>query len=344
MPALDLKIGNQYVRLQKSVTAPHFGARTILVDDNWDFVELWLRRQKKTDALFFWRQARAFHLANSHLTKLSSPLTSYYCALNAAKALLTAKGVPYRAFHGLTGASIGDKSSLANEMIIIKGSGVLPELCRLLGESAGGERYNLKDIFYNLSYIHRAFCVTFKSHKELFIPISNARFVRKEKSSEAWFCATIADRKYQHSAILETLRGVERDLGSKENYVIRKKNRFRWVWGGGKAENIKALTAEHRKVREITSYIYGLSRLWYIKRTEKLPCLINRSNLTLTFMALHRISEIARYNPKSLEKHFNSQHNWLLSQFLERALMQFIDECSAEITGYDFMLPGYTSR
>lgn len=162
MPALDLKVGNQKARLQKCIKTPRFGSKTILVEDNWDFVELWLRRQKKKDALFFWRQARAFNDANGHLTKLSSPLTSYYSALNAAKALLTAKGVPYGPFHGLSGASTGSKVNLANEIVILRGSGVVPEICRYLGESVGGERHSLKDIFYNLAFIHRAYCVTFE--------------------------------------------------------------------------------------------------------------------------------------------------------------------------------------
>lgn len=344
MPALDLKLGQQKVRLQKCITSPRFGSKTILVDDNWDFVELWLRRHKKKDALFFWRQARAFHDADQHLTKLSSPLTSYYSALNATKALLTAKGITYAPYHGLSGASNGNRVNLANEMVILQGTGVLPELCRLLGEGVNGERYSLKDLFYNLAYIHRAYCVTFGSVKELFVPISDAKFVRKEKSSECWFAATIHDKKYQHKGIMDSLRGLERDSGDPTKFVIRKKKRFAWIWGGNKKTNLESLRVEHQKVRSITNYIHGVTRLWYIKRTENLPSVIERSHLTLTLMALHRISEIARYDPRLLERHFNSQHNWLLSQFLERALVQFIDECSAEITGHDFMTPGYTAR
>jgi len=240
--------------------------------------------------------------------------------------------------------STGTKVNLANETIILKGAGVLPELCRLLGESVNGERYDLKVLFYNLSYIHRAYCVTFGSVKELFIPISDPKFVRKEQSSEAWFQAEIYDRKYQNNSILKTLRGFERDMGIADRYIVRKKKRFNWHWGGDKKANLESLRVAHQKVRGCTSYIHGLSRLWYLKRTENLPSVIERSQLTLTFMALHRISEIARYDPRLLERHFNSQHNWLLSQFLERALGQFIDECSAEITGHDFMMPGYSSR
>jgi len=55
---------------------------------------------------------------------------------------------------------------------------------------------------------------------------------------------------------------------------------------------------------------------------------------------MHRLSELARYSPKSLANHFESRHNWLLSEFISTALYQFIDEISSEITGQEFMVPG----
>jgi len=344
MPTIDLRVNYQKARLQKSVTNPRFGDKTILVDDNWDFVELWLRRHGKEEALFFWRQARAFHEADQHLTKLSSPLTSYYSALNAAKALLVSKGVAFQTHHGLTGSSSEGKASLAKEVVILKGGGILPALCQHLGESVNGERYSLKQIFYNLAFIHRAYCVTYRGSKELFVPISDPKFVRIEGSHDCWFSAVIADKKFQHHRIVAGLAGFEKDLGCTQAYTIRRKARFEWVWGGTKQRNLESLIAEHRKIRRFTYYIHGMTRLWYIKRTNAVQDIIPRSHLTLLLMALHRISEIARYEPRLLELHFSSHHNWLLSQFLERALEQFIDECSAEITGHEFMMPGYATR
>ena len=68
------------------------------------------------------------------------------------------------------------------------------------------------------------------------------------------------------------------------------------------------------------------------------------SPLTLTLMAMHRISELARYTPDVLSRHFDSQHNWLLSEFINLSLRQFLDEISAEITSHEFMPPGVASR
>jgi len=41
-----------------------------------------------------------------------------------------------------------------------------------------------------------------------------------------------------------------------------------------------------------------------------------------------------------LRKHLETQHNWLLSEFIATACTQFIDEISSEITGQEFMTPG----
>jgi len=38
------------------------------------------------------------------------------------------------------------------------------------------------------------------------------------------------------------------------------------------------------------------------------------------------------------------QHNWLITEFIEAAPPQFIDEVSAEMTGEEFMVPGRASR
>jgi hypothetical protein len=109
-------------------------------------------------------------------------------------------------------------------------------------------------------------------------------------------------------------------------------------------DNLDRLVAYHDKVRRSMYYIKGITRLWYLKREGSHQHRIERSSLTLTFMALHRLSELARYSPDALMRHFESRHNWLLSQFIVRGLEQFLDELAAEITGHDFMAPSYSTR
>lgn len=67
-----------------------------MTDSCWEYVALFLKRQSMagaSDALFYWEQAHSFYLASQELPDNARPLTSYYCILNAAKALLRYKGV-----------------------------------------------------------------------------------------------------------------------------------------------------------------------------------------------------------------------------------------------------------
>ena len=92
----DICINNKSCELMKSVNKPKYGSRTILTDSCWEYVSLFLKRQSITgasDALFYWEQAHSFYLASKELPDDARPLTSYYCILNAAKALLRYKGV-----------------------------------------------------------------------------------------------------------------------------------------------------------------------------------------------------------------------------------------------------------
>jgi hypothetical protein len=96
-------INGKTVYIHSAVSQPDFGGDTVLSDDPWDYVALWLRRAKNYKAGFYWDQSREFYKASVELSSVSSPLTSYYCFLNATKALLTQKRVPFSDKHGVTG-------------------------------------------------------------------------------------------------------------------------------------------------------------------------------------------------------------------------------------------------
>lgn len=345
MPAEPLKFKRRTVRLQKCITSPDFGSRTILVDDQWDYVEMWLRRNGLEDALVFWRQAEEFAKASRDLPPTSSPLTNYYSALNATKVLLMAKNVTHSAFHGLKGEHKGLKTSLAGEIVTTTSGGVFSALSSYLGEPAGAhQEFTLKDILYNLPYVHRAYTVTFTSQPELFIPVSDPIFVRVVNNDECYLKFTIPDTNYQHQAIIGAFEKYEHDAGIENPYTIRRKARFKWDDARTDEKNLEQLVAYHDKVRRSMYYIKGVTRLWYLKKEGSTRNRIERSSLTLTFMALHRLSELARYSPDALMKHMESRHNWLLSQFIARSLEQYLDELAAEMTGHDFMAPSYSTR
>lgn len=68
---------------------------------------------------------------------------------------------------------------------------------------------------------------------------------------------------------------------------------------------------------------------------------LQRNSLTLIFAVMHWMSELVRYNPQKFEKLMESKQNWLLHEFIEKALYQFVDEISCEITHQEIMTTGY---
>lgn len=147
-------VNSKEISLLKPLTFADYESKTILTDSAWEYVELWLKRQKdikSQEALFFWQQAKHFYHASECLPQNSKPLTSYYCCLNATKALLCINGVNVTNIsHGITQNRYGQSTSnsLDKAEVIFLGSGVLNELSRYLGEDA-----NKKHIISRICYI-----------------------------------------------------------------------------------------------------------------------------------------------------------------------------------------------
>ena len=327
--------------VHKAAIDPDFDGRSIIAWNPWEYVEMLLKSQQETEALFYWEQAKNFFQASRKLPQTASPLTLYYSFLNATKTLLTIKKKNIVERHGVGGETVGNKLSLSNEKVKFQRSGILSNLCDYLNESSNNEEYSLKDLLYNLPYVHRAYQLTFKSNQELFLPIRNPKFIRKEDSSESFFCAEIKDKRYTHPQIIRKIPlQYERDIGIKDKFVIREKNRFKWVPDPKEIKNnLTKFRKYHTKIRKNVVYIYGPEKLWYLKKTDVLGS-IDRSSLTVTFAIMHRLSELARYQPLLLDKHFKSKHNWLLSAFINDSRHQSIDGIFSEITGKEFVLPG----
>ncbi len=343
-------INSKEISLLKPITYADYESKTILTDSSWEYVELWLKRQKDVksqEALFFWQQAKHFFHASECLPQNSKPLTSYYCCMNAAKALLCINGINVTNIsHGITQSRYtqSTSNSLDKAEVIFLGSGVLNELSRYLGEDVNKKTYNIKDLLYNIPCIHRTYSITYSGTPELFIPISNIRFVREDTTSKGWIEFSIDSRYANGNALKNLPQGYKRTHeDDKKCYYVRKENgRFTWDIHADKAERFASLSAYHKKVRKDLYYIYGNSKLWYIKKD--LPNnshILKRNSLTLIFAVMHWMSELVRYNPQKFEKYMESKQNWLLHEFIEKALYQFIDEISCEITHQEIMSTGY---
>lgn len=340
MAVEEIYISGRNALIRRAISEPKFKREKVLTSDIWTYIALWLRRNAaNTDAAFFWGQAREFYTASRGLPETASPLPLYYCFLNATKALLASKRITYQPHHGLTGSSEPGRASLSSEMVHFKGGGVLPALARYLGEVQDSPTYALKDLFYNLAFIHRAYCLSYRAG-HIFFPLQHCRYVRGTGMSEAWLSATM-ERQYDDGRFLATLPpGFEKDIGFADELVIRKRQRFRWRQGRGRVENnLSNLARYHSKLRRDVTYIAGVGR-WYIKRRLATATNIDRHSTTLIFAAMHRLSELSRYDPLRLSRLLDTQRNWLLAEFIKMAPTQFIDEIACEITGEEIDVPG----
>jgi hypothetical protein len=333
-----LNISGKPARLHGALNEPDFKKPRVLCADPWDFVALWLKRQHQKDALFYWDQAKFFHDAAKLLPDLSSPLPSYYCFLNASKALLTSKKQVFNDSHGISGKTRKGKTSLDNELVNFKGAGILPALCTLLGDPITNlQEYTLKDILWRMPFIHRSFCLTYTSATELFIPLLKAGFMRKEGSKEAWFQAEI-NKRYVSSHIDKVIQPGFEIFKNAEVVELRRKRRFHW--SGRDIENsLIEFTRYHKTIRRRIIPIYSAENRWYLTKNVAGHGRIPHSQLVLIFAAMHRLSELSRYDPITFSNHFNVNHNWLLSEFIRNAPNQFLYGVASEITGLEFIRP-----
>ena len=149
--------------------------------------------------------------------------------------------------------------------------------------------------------------------------------------------------RYANSNALKSLPSqYEHDIGVQEKYIIRKKKRFKWDIHTNIDDRKKKLLNYHQKIRKDLYYVLGNYKFWYIKKSIKgNELLANTSSSVLIFAVFHWLSELVRYNPKLFNKYMKSKQNWLFHEFINKALEQFVDEISCEITGQDIMSTGY---
>lgn len=337
-----LLLSKKNLSLRKARIKPNFGGKSVLVIDPFEFVSLWLKRNKHTDAQFYWQQAKEFYNASLLLPLTAAPLTNYYCFLNATKALLKVKGVEFDNWHGLKGKALKKQIGLHNEEITLCVGGVFPKLCEFLEEPIiSKETYTLRQLLYNLVYIHRSYCLTYPKDekKELFIPLEKTYFLRSPLEKKISFVLEL-DNSFVSGHTLNKVSLSFNPVNEENLATIKFKEDYEYRG----SFNIKNLIKDeefisfHKEIRKKTQYIAGSSKRWYIKR-DNLENSINLGSLPIAMAAMHRLSEMSRYDPLRLSKTLDSSCNWLLSEFIRNSPIQFMDEMASEITGLEFLTP-----
>lgn len=339
MPLEPVKIRSRVLRPHKAVHGAQFEMRTVLTTDPFNYVDLWLRRQHKDDALFYWRQARAFYRAAIGLPIEASPLVLYYCFMNAAKALLSAKGVTFDERHGVRAHRMrapNSKIVLSNEGIRLQNRGIVPALSNYLAETATATVHSLEDVLYNIVCIHRTYCLSYPRKPEIFLPLREAEFVRESTNGEVRLRA-LAVSDIDWGRFRRALPASFHPLPSNEHGVISARY-VRWATNQNPTPTeLDDLRTLHEALRSHLHYINANQTLWYLKTNG--AGRIDRRSMTLTLAAMHRLSEICRYRPSELRSLLNGQKNWLLDQFLSMTPTQYLDEIACEITQHLIMIP-----
>jgi hypothetical protein len=341
----SVKLHGKEILIKKAYKKPNFNHKTVLTNDSWRYVDIYLKGLRKDEAdkaRKYWEQARQFYIASKQLTENASPLTLYYSFLNATKALLYSKENQFNdTYHGLKNPDNNKSTSIYGEKIKLCKDGVFPGLCNYFDEdSCENVEYSLKWVLYNIPYIHRAFSLTYKGSSDLFIPIRNPRFVYDSRTRDIWFEAELEENNSNINT-LKMIKNFELDeFYHKNNYIIKSIEHLH----NNPSYSIRETDLDrflifYRKIRKTVDYIHGSRDLWYIKRGH-ISNSINRTTMTMTLAAMHNLSSLARYHPDRLEKYLSKNSHWLLSEFINISPGQFIDEIACEITGCNLQNPG----
>lgn len=335
-----IKITGKEISFHKSIIQPEFGKRNVLTNSPWAFVELWLKRNGKGEALDYWEQARHFHLASIDLPIQSAPLLLYYAFMNAVQALLASKDISFEGYHGVKRGNESSETGtewLKQESVKILGSGVLPSLAEAYFQESETEKtHSLDDLFYNMPFIHRTYCLTFEGASELFFPVKDCEYVQDGHSNQIYFRAVAA--KDVAWSQLKSILPASLIEDHSQTRSMRSREVVSWTSPcPPNSREVSDLNKLHRKLRLDLHYINGSVPLWYVR--SRSSRLLSRSQLTIVLAAMHRLSEICRYRPSRLVAVMNGPTNWLLHEFIVMSPAQFFDEVGTEITGHQFLIP-----
>jgi hypothetical protein len=341
MPISLIRINRRDTSPHKAIVDPLFTTRTVLTLEPWEFVSLWLRRNKLNNALFYWQQGLQFYKASAGLPMESAPLLLYYAYMNAAKALLTSKRVSFNAHHGVKEWSntAGTHIDINHVGVQIKNSGIVPALSAYYGENESNNRHTLQELFFNMPFIHRTYCLTYKSQTEMFIPLTDCNFVFDRSSKNAYLSAKLSKDYCSRHTLNRLPAEFIPDAAQGDNWIRSTSSVTVSSAARPNAQDINRLRQLSRTLRVCLYYINGTKTLWYLKVQTAGPSRIERQTPTLVLAAMHRLSEICRYQPIELASHLNGRKNWLISEFIKMSPNQYIDELSSEITGHQFLLP-----
>jgi YaaC-like Protein len=192
-------------------------------------------------------------------------------------------------------------------------------------------------------FVHRTYCLTYTSQKEMYLPLAQCGYVVDRSSNRIFFKADVAKDVSLQNALSRLPAAFVPDSSLGER-AIRSARFVEWHNATRPTSSeVEDLVNLNRSLRRELHYIHGLEALWYMKARTPGPRRLERQLPTLVLLAMHRLSELCRYRPLQLALLLTGQKNWLLSEFIRLSADQFIDEIASELTGHKFLIPNVRS-
>ena len=259
--------------------------------------------------------------------------------MNMVKAMLVSKNISFEEIHGIKSHNlrgVSKKITLCNEGVKILKKGILSSLSLYLNETSIDDIYSLEELLYNIPCIHRTFCLTYKTVKDLFIPLTNCEY-QYDSSNNVYCVAKVTSEFVDNklSSILpESFEMINTDgtIRSIPSISISNPNNI-------SLSDVNQISDLNTILRKDLQYINGAAALWYVKCNRCQGKRIGRYGLTIMVAVMHRLSELCRYKPIELSAFLEGQKNWLISEFINMTSKQFLDEIASEITGHQFLIP-----
>ncbi|MBN1048292.1 hypothetical protein FDB30_11425 [Clostridium botulinum] len=148
------------------------------------------------------------------------------------------------------------------------------------------------------------------------------------------------EKEYFDKKTLNKLSGysVDKYYSNLKNNIIRRNNTFKWKCNRKKPIT-KSFEVYYEKIRK---NIYSPNESWYLKRNDlNGNRIVDKHTLVITFAAMHKLSELSRYEPNILKRYLEKEQSWLIREFINNSLVQFVGIISSEITGDDFRQTGF---
>lgn len=369
-PMKELIFNNRTIWMMRPYQNVDYSERAILTKSIFNFVDAWLVRKQRVTGddkpLYFWRQAKHYYQVGIDLRAEVKPLVNYYCCLNAVKCLISLKSISVSSlYHGVKWIR-SNLADLSAQIIELKPDGALKLLRTILGADDGDNSYSAQELLYNLVVIQRAFTYTYPGNSDLFIPLDNLKFYKSDANDKISVAFEI--KKNQELSVLQNNIPTCFEVVTKSvadwNVIktMTRNDQIRWchehnklffkfdtdeAWDESETDSQKAvhISSLHRKVRPYFQYINSDSPMWYLKKQIPGNTMIhNYSSPVITFALMHCFSEMVRYEPYLFEELKKEDCAWLITEFIEVGMDQFIDEIAGEITEYNIMLSGVKGK